>query len=539
MMWRLESFEDCEVAGPTGKVQYPALTVGRGGTVLWMNPAARALVGLDLRGAVGRPVADAFGDWPGLVEVLDSPRPGSREVEVELGRDVRHLEVTLAPLRDARDHTLGRVATLRDVTERRRISDELEAHRQHLRELVDERTAELIASNEQLRQQDVERERLEARARQSRKLEALGELAAGVAHDFNNLLVPILGYTEIARDRTRTGAPVDVELAHVQEAADRAAELAQRILAFGRGQVLRPTVVDLPVLVQSMDGLFSGVLPPDISLDVAITPGVHPVLVDRGQIEQVVMNLVQNARDAIVGAGRVTIHLDNLDLTPRGSEEHELPPGPYARIRVEDTGQGMPDEIRERVFEPFFTTKDRHRGTGLGLAMALGTIRQHGGTISVSSAPGEGTMVEILLPRTDEACDRTSTAGAPAAAVGGSESVLVVDDDEMVRDLVRQALEGKAYRVVTAGGVDAALEVARRGQVDLLLTDVLLPDGTGPALRDKVVDLHPGARTIFMSGYTDADVAGHGIDGGPFLQKPFALARLLAEVGRTLGHPSR
>jgi PAS domain S-box-containing protein len=368
---------------------------------------------------------------------------------------------------------------------------------------------------------------LEERLRQATRMEAIGQLAGGVAHDFNNLLLVIDGYGEMLR-RELDGSPHPLRLLeHIQRASRRAAELTRQLLAFGRKQVMQATPLDLNAAVREVASLVRRVIGEDIELALELVPRSGTVKVDPGQLEQVLLNLAVNARDAMPDGGRLTLSTANVELGPRALRG-EVPPGSYVMLTVSDTGVGMDEATRKRIFEPFFTTKEPGKGTGLGLSSVYGIVRQSGGYIQVESTPGEGATFLIYLPRMDQA------AGAgeeePMAADSRRGTVLLVEDEEEVRELMQVTLESLGYRVLSVSNGADALQVARetRQSIDVLLTDVVMPRMNGPEVAERVRALRPSIRVIYMSGYAGESIARMAEldEHTAFLPKPFAVSAL-------------
>jgi two-component system cell cycle sensor histidine kinase/response regulator CckA len=376
-----------------------------------------------------------------------------------------------------------------------------------------------------------ERKRLQARLAEAEKMEAIGRLAGGVAHDFNNLLTVIAGYAEIllARDGGE-------ELAEIARAADQAASLTRQLLAFSRRQVLHPRVLALNEIVSGMETMLHRIIGDDVSVGIRLAADLSPVEADRAQIERVILNLAANARDAMPGGGALTVETANVQLDEAQIASHgDGTPGSYVLLAVSDTGHGMDENVRKHLFEPFFTTKAAGQGTGLGLATVFGVVKQSGGAIYVYSEPGRGTTIKIYLPAAPGL--PTGDAAAEPEAERGSETIMVVEDDDGVRDLVRLMLEANGYDVVIAQDADQAARVCleRPTGVDLLLTDVFMPRLDGRVLAERLGALAPGMRILFMSGYTDEAVQRNGVLGtsAAFLEKPFterSLARKVREV---------
>jgi two-component system cell cycle sensor histidine kinase/response regulator CckA len=369
-------------------------------------------------------------------------------------------------------------------------------------------------------------------------MESIGRLAGGVAHDFNNLLTVIGGGTELARDLLPADHPAQVDLAQVNDASRRAAVLTRQLLAFARKQHLDPRVLQLNDRIHHTEQLLRRLIGEDINLQVTLAPDLPLVSIDAQQIEQVLVNLAINARDAMPAGG--TLIIETSSVTVDGPSLHpqvKLSPGEYVRVAVTDTGIGMPPEVRERVFEPFFTTKGPDKGSGLGLAMCYGIIKQHGGYIWVYSEVDRGTTVSVYLPvaASDEADDAISPATAPPL-VGGTETVLLVEDELAVRELTARVLRDLGYRVLEAERGEVALALAATTSIDLLLTDVVMPKMSGIALTNQIQQRWPGVKVVYMSGYAARASLEHEHlpPGAPLLQKPFGRSDLSRAVRAAL-----
>ncbi|HEU5261937.1 MAG TPA: response regulator [Gemmatimonadales bacterium] len=384
-----------------------------------------------------------------------------------------------------------------------------------------------------------ERRRLEQQLLQSQKLEAVGRLAGGVAHDFNNVLTAILGSTELLLLDTAPTAPRREELEIIRDAGVRARDLIRQLLAFSARQVLNPTVLDLNHLVTNLNRMLRRLIGEDIALDAALAPDLGAVRADAGQLEQVLVNLAVNACDAMPQGGRLTIRTANAEVTNADTPAHrDVPPGRYVVLQVTDTGVGMDHETQAHLFEPFFSTKPRGKGAGLGLATVYGIALQSGGHVTVESAPGAGATFRIYLPHVAEPVDPVFAPGPVAAPVTGTETVLLAEDEPLVRTLARKVLEQAEYRVLAAARGAEALDIAQRhdGPIHLLLTDIVMPEMSGRELAHRLAELRPGVRVLYMSGYSDEAVAQQGAldHGAPLLQKPFTPAALAQKVREVL-----
>jgi two-component system cell cycle sensor histidine kinase/response regulator CckA len=384
-----------------------------------------------------------------------------------------------------------------------------------------------------------ERLHLEERLRQAQKMDAIGQLAGGVAHDFNNLLMVISGNTDLLLSETPADDPKREALTDIRKASERAASLTRQLLAFSRKQILEPRLVDVNAVVAGIEEMLRRLIGEDIELatDLAADPGW--VKVDPGQLDQVVMNLALNARDAMPRGGRLTIRTRNLDPAEPLNLEEAAGQGSRSKvaISISDTGAGIPPELKARLFEPFFTTKEFGKGSGLGLATVHGIVKQSGGDIAVESEPGKGTTFTVVLPSQPSPRTPGGSSASFRALPRGTETVLVVEDEDAVRHIVKITLESMGYRVIEARNGPEALEAARRHKeaVHLVVTDVVMPEMSGLELAERLNREHPGTRVLYMSGYTDDAVMRHGIveSGVAFLQKPFlplALARKVREV---------
>ena len=380
-----------------------------------------------------------------------------------------------------------------------------------------------------------ERVQLQRDLAQAQKLEAIGRLAGGVAHDFNNVLTAILGSSELLLLDTPRDATNREEIEIIRDAATRAQDLIRQLLAFSARQVLQPAVIDLNALVKNLGRMLRRLIGEDLALATELAPDLGSVRVDPGQVEQVLVNLAVNARDAMPDGGRLTIRTANVDVAESG----ELATGRYVLVEVSDTGIGMDAPTLARAFEPFFTTKERGKGTGLGLASAYGIVRQSGGQITVSSTPGAGTTFRIHLPRVDAPVDTARATSPVTAPAAGTETVLVAEDEQIVRVLIRKVLEQAGYTVLLAGGGAEALQVAERhaGPIHLLVTDVVMPGMSGRELARRVVERWPATKVLYMSGYADDAVERHGVldPGTAFMQKPFTPSALARRVRDVLG----
>ena len=383
-----------------------------------------------------------------------------------------------------------------------------------------------------------ERKQLEEQLYLSQKLEAIGRLSGGVAHDFNNLLGVIIGYSEALQRQMGADHPFREAIEEIQNAGNRAAALTQQLLAFSRKQVLEPKVIDLNMVVSEVQKMLRRLIGEDIALKISLNERLGMVKADRGQIDQVILNLAVNARDAMPKGGKLIIETLNAELTEADMNRYRyVIPGPYVLLKVTDTGCGMGAELQTHIFEPFFTTKEQGKGTGLGLATVYGVIKQSGGYIWVESDVGKGATFKVYLPRVEEArnaAPERTTFGRPQR----SRTILLVEDEHSLRKLTRNTLQEAGHTVLEACDAAEALDVSKRtdSPIDLLLTDVVMPGMSGRMLADELATLRPGIKVIYMSGYTDGDVATHGVlqSGISFLRKPFTRDALIGRVDEVL-----
>ncbi|MGH9375202.1 MAG: ATP-binding protein [Terriglobia bacterium] len=381
---------------------------------------------------------------------------------------------------------------------------------------------------------------LEKQLWRAQKLESVGRLAGGVAHDFNNLVTVIGGYSDLLLMNLAKDNLLRRHVEEVKKAGDRAASLTRQLLAFSRRQVLDPRILDLNAVIGDVGKMLRRLIGEDIDLLNGLHPGLWPVQADHGQLEQVLVNLAVNARDAMPEGGKLTLETANVTMSLSQGERYEppMPPGHYVMLAVSDTGIGMDSETESHIFEPFFTTKEEGKGTGLGLSTVYGIVKQSGGYIWATSEPKYGTTFKIYLPRAEGIALQASGLGTHSRPTGGIETVLVAEDEAAVRSLVRNVLESAGYTVLDAGCGDEALRIARarRGQIDLLLTDVVMPRMSGCELAKQIQALEPGIQVIYMSGYTGNAIVHRGIldPDTILLQKPFSPDDLVRKVREAL-----
>jgi PAS domain S-box-containing protein len=505
--------------------------VGRDGRIVLVNAQVERLFGYRREELIGEPVEILVPDRAKAVhpsrrgEYLADPRPRPMGVGMELAGRRRDggefpAEISLSAVDTGSGFLV--MAAVRDVTER----------------------LELHAARERLKTQ-VERAQLERQLQQSQRLESLGQLAGGVAHDFNNLLSVISSYAVFAREEVTkeateiTWQAVRDDIQQIEQAAGRAAALTHQLLAFGRREVVQARALNLNDVVSDMEQLLVRTLGEHIELRTELADALSLVLADPGQLEQILVNLAVNARDAMPGGGTLTIRSADTHIDDEDDPSHAgLPAGRYVSLTVSDTGTGMPEEVTDRVFEPFFTTKPKGEGTGLGLATVHGIVTQAGGWVDISSEPGVGTTFTILLPTTDAAAlpERLQQVTQPAKG-SSSQTVLLVEDEAALREVARRMLVRNGYKVITAANGREAVNVAAKhqGSIDLLITDVIMPLMLGTDAAEKIREMHPSVRVLFMSGYTGGLLGQRVLQTGVHLiNKPFTEASLLAKLGEVL-----
>jgi two-component system cell cycle sensor histidine kinase/response regulator CckA len=470
------------------------------GNVLDCNPAAAVLLGIPRDRIIGNPT---------LIAGLE-PDPSPEFEAFCPTSDGRSIPVWI---RTSRIDCLGRPALLlhvRDITEYRNRAEEA-------------------------------RKRLEREIQGAHKMEAVGRLAGGVAHDFNNLLTVIIGRCEVMLGRLSNNHPMRPEVSLIYEAAQKAALVTRQLLAFGRRQVLQPKNLNLSEVIRHMDTMLRSLISENVELTNDLSENLWTIKADRGQIEQVLMNLVVNALDAMPNGGKLRIHTTNVELDswPAGFG-FQVQSGRYVMFSVQDTGRGMDSEILSHIFEPFFTTKDKTSGSGLGLPTVYGIIKQSGGYITAASRPGEGSTFRVYLPGLLTEAEPLDDNERVPVASQGTETILIAEDSELVRQLTREMLEVRGYQVLEASNGEAALRVcqAHSGPIHLILSDVVMPGMTGRQLAEQVVQLRPDMKVLLMSGYTDEITkAGFLQPGLHFIEKPFTSNSLALKIREMLDQP--
>jgi PAS domain S-box-containing protein len=473
------------------------------GVILSWNLGAEKIFGYTAPEAIGQTarmllMPDAADDVAANLSRVREGVSWTQETERRC-KDGRRIEValTVSPIRDQAGQVAGAAVIARDITERKR---------------------------------------LEAQLLHSQKMEAVGRLAGGVAHDFNNLLSIIVGYAYLIRSSTPEDEPLRNAADEIMSASDKASALTRQLLAFSRKQVMRPEVLDLNEVMASIGKILPRLLGEDIDLRILPGADLNHVKADPGQIEQVIMNLVVNARDAMPGGGKLTLETNNVNFAGEEARQHGVPPGDYVMLAVSDSGHGMNAETRARIFEPFFTTKEAGKGTGLGLATVYGIVSQSNGHVWVYSEPGQGTTFKIYLPATADAASRRTTT-KPEPVLCGNETLLLVEDEGRLRDLLAHVLRDQGYKVLAAENGPAALQlITGQKRIDLLLTDVVMPAMRGQVLAARLLKRFPDMLVVYMSGYTDNALVHSGSlsPGTTFLQKPFTPDLVLRRIREVL-----
>jgi two-component system cell cycle sensor histidine kinase/response regulator CckA len=501
------------------------------GNVLDCNPAAAALHRTTRDKLVGKHVTELVPPEHRQQIVTLATKPTNAFEGFSLTEDGSSIPVSV---RTSRINYLGQPALLlhvRAITDRKGFEEELRRSNDELELRIQNRTAALERANEILRDEiahrnrsEEARRRLEEEVQAARKMEAVGRLAGGVAHDFNNLLTVIIGRCEVLLNRVGDSPTIQPDLLLICEAAGKAASVTRQLLAFSRKQVVQPKVLSINHVIQSMQQMLRSLISENVELKCDLAQDLHSVKADRGQIEQVLMNLVVNALDAMPNGGALLIRTLEKD-------------GKHVMLEVQDTGCGMDSDTLSHMFEPFFTTKEQSKGTGLGLSTVYGIVKQSGGYISAESQPNHGSTLRVFLPGVDAPPDPLE--GAERVAPRGSETILLAEDADLVRQLTRELLEVRGYHVIEAANGEEAIQICEKyqGTIHLALSDVVMPRMTGPELADKIVQVRPGIKVLLMSGYTDhISKAGFLRPGLHFIDKPFTSNSLAIKIREVLGH---
>jgi two-component system cell cycle sensor histidine kinase/response regulator CckA len=442
-------------------------------------------------------------------------------------------EAVLAAAREARSNAVGRRVEYR-IRHKNGDWHVLESTASAVRN-AEGKVEKLVIVNRDI----TERKQLEQQLVLSQKLDAIGRLSGGVAHDFNNILGVIIGYSEALQEKFAPEDPYREAVDEIQKAGKRAASLTQQLLAFSRKQVLEPKVLDLNAVVTDVEKMLRRLIGEDIELKITACPKLGMVKTDRGQIEQVILNLAVNARDAMPRGGELKIETANAELTEIDAKRYRyVVPGQYVMLQVSDTGRGMDEELQSHIFEPFFTTKETGKGTGLGLATVYGVIKQSGGYIWVESQPGKGARFNIYLRRVEGTTEEVRETKELGKRVGGPRTILLVEDEASLRKLTRNTLKEIGFTVLEAQDAFEAVKIATetKSVIDLLLTDVVMPGRSGPELAGDLARARPGMKVLFMSGYTDGAIAAHGVleSGILILRKPFTRQQLTQSIDEVL-----
>jgi PAS domain S-box-containing protein len=502
-------FKELFDEAPVGYFEYDAQ-----GRIASVNRTELEMLGYTLEEMIGLPA------WKFTVEEevardlvlakLSGTVPPSRDLE----RTYRRKDGTTFPglvqdrlLRNAEGKILGIRATIQDITERKRAEEE--------------------------------RATLQEQFRQSQKIEAIGRLAGGIAHDFNNLLTVIKGYSQLSLVEAKDDSPLKEDLEEIKKAAEKAADLTRQLLAFSRRQILEMRVLDLNAILRNLDKMLHRLIGEDIELITLLADALGRVKTDPGWVEQIIMNLAVNARDAMPNGGKLTIETANVELDEAYARGHiAVKPGRYVMLSVSDTGIGMTPEVRQQVFEPFFTTKETGKGTGLGLSTVYGIVKQSGGNIWVYSEPDHGTTFKIYLPRVDEPADELKVKAVVEELPRGSEAILVVEDEEEVRKVAIRILKRQGYTVFDTPDGEGALVICEKQKepLHLILTDVVMPGMSGRRLAERCRQIRQDFKVLYMSGYTDNAIVHHGVleEGMNYIQKPFTVEDLARKVRNVL-----
>jgi PAS domain S-box-containing protein len=487
------------------------ISLNTSGIILTWNSGAERIFGYAAKEAIGQSILflstlDRLDEIPRLLERIKRADAVEHFETVRVKKDGTKINValTLAPIKNLDGQVVGVSSVARDVTESKDLEDML---------------------------------------RQAQKMEAMGQLAGGVAHDFNNLLGVILGYTGLILDRLSPDDPNHKGIEEIQKAGDRAALLTRQLLAFSRKQVLQPKVLDLNTVVAGTEKLLRRLIGEHIELLVVLSPALGLVKADAGQLEQIIMNLAVNARDAMPAGGQLTIETSNVELSEEYVAQHpSTRPGPYVMLAVTDTGCGMDVKTKAHMFEPFFTTKEIGKGTGLGLSTVYGIVKQTGGSIWVSSDLGIGTAFKIYLPAVNALLEIVSPNDKVEKVASGSQTILIVEDDAALLQVIHQSLEAVGYMILAAHSPAEAIRISESypGPIHLMVADVIMPGMNGTQLATHLSAPRPEMKVLYVSGYTDDTIVRHGVlePGLAFLQKPFSPKTLARKVGEVLATAS-
>jgi PAS domain S-box-containing protein len=527
------------------------------GIVTSWNKGAERIYGYNAEEVIGQPISIIIPPQHAdeLPQILERVKRGERVQHYDTVRARKdgqniHISLSASPIKNAAGQIMGASVIARDVTERQLAKEALQRAHDELEMRVNERTADLTRAVASLEAEIAERKQAEQalhetedQLRQSQKLEAIGQLAGGVAHDFNNLLTVIMGYGGLLLSRAKLNEGERDQMEEINKAAHRASALTRQLLAFSRKQVLQPEVLDLNSLVEGTGKMLRRLIGEDVEVITSLKPGVGKINADPGQIEQILMNLVVNARDAMPSGGKLTIETANVELTNTYADMHiAVQEGSYVMLAVSDTGTGMDAETQKRIFEPFFTTKEVGQGTGLGLSTIYGIVKQSGGNIWVYSEVGKGTTFKIYLPLFHSDCKEQASANEQSEGreEPATETILLVEDDQALRKLAREILEERGYRVLVAQNGEDAVEISRAhaGPINLLLTDVVMPRMNGKQVAESMSPKRQEMKILYMSGYTNRAIVHHGVleSGTKLIEKPFTAEALTSKVRHVLSN---